>query len=164
MAIWLTHANFGICRWGESFVSAEEDRGSRLWTRVTTAGGRLPWLQVKCSLHNQKCFFLFSEPPCQVSAKENLRWLFLWNLLFKKQIWEENRSTKLKDILEVKLLIKLKWLITSLMISYPACNGTFPLMRVDVFREPIPLSVISSYHRALPLFVPKSLMLVLEQG
>lgn len=108
----------------------------------------------------QSVVFCSQNPQTKMLVKENLRWLFLQNLIFNKQILEESRTTHLEDILEVKL--SSKCLITSLTIGYSASYGTFPLISFHIFRQPFPLLSISSYHQVLPFIISKPLIQVLE--
>lgn len=65
---------------------------------------------------------------------------FLQSSVFNKQILEERRTTNLEEIFEVKLESKC-W-TTPLTVGYPSSPGTFPLMRMYIFREPFSLFLI----------------------
>lgn len=162
MVVISQHANLGICKQKCSIFSVAENWGSRYQGQgLSTVCGWLPGPLTLSRIEPPRSVVSCSQnPQTKMSVKENLRWLFLQNLVFNKQILEESRTTNLDDILEVKL--SSKCLITSPTVGYSASNGTFAWIRVHIFRQPFPLLSISSYHQALPFIVSKPLIQALE--
>lgn len=125
--------------------------------RVPTVGGWLPGPSTLIRIEPPQSVFLALRTPKLRCWLRRIEGDFP---VFNKQNLEENKTTNLEDIFEVKL--SSKCLITSLTTGYPASSSTLSLMGVHIFRQPFPLLSISSYHQALPFIVPKPLILVLE--